>query len=270
MPKKILLTVLLFLGLVKGCSLFIDGRVSSYDGIERLSVDTSTPYQTSFLNITAEGKRPVILIHGSPGGAGNWVDFMSTYAGEFHWIAVDRPGFGGTRPKQVETDLNVQADAIAAIFDDLTPEKPIVVGYSLGGPVAAHLAARYPEKIGAVVFAAASLDPGLEDIWLLQQLGRGISWFLPKSLDNANMELMALEGELNALQAVLPQIRIPVAVLHGEKDENVPLENISYLEQRLTVQPVLTHIVKALDHGIPWEGQGALIKLLRELDIFIR
>lgn len=269
MIKKLLIALALILAGVKGCSVYVDGRVSSHDLADRQIIETSVGYQLSYLNLPAENKRPVILIHGSPGGAGNWSKFLSNHVNAFHWIAVDRPGFGGTRPKQAETSLEIQAEAIAAVLDRDWEKKPIILGYSLGGPVAAHLALNHGDKIAAVVFAAASMDPDLEEVWTLQKIGQLVHWLLPKGLRNANVELMALEKELELLKPDLPHIKVPVAFLHGERDENVPLENIAYLEGQLRVKPVLKYILPGLDHGIPWDGQHALFKLLKDLDALL-
>src|SRR5690606_10245657 len=43
----------------------------------------------------------------------------------------------------------------AALIDHLGLDKPDLVGYSLGGGVALHTAARYPQKVGRLVVASA-------------------------------------------------------------------------------------------------------------------
>ena len=43
------------------------------------------------------------------------------------------------------------ADDIAALIDHLGLDRPDLVGYSLGGGVALHTAAKYPAKVGRLV-----------------------------------------------------------------------------------------------------------------------
>jgi pimeloyl-ACP methyl ester carboxylesterase len=51
------------------------------------------------------------------------------------------------------------ADDIAALIDHLGLDRPDVVGYSLGGGVALHTAAKYPAKVGRLVVASANIRP---------------------------------------------------------------------------------------------------------------
>jgi pimeloyl-ACP methyl ester carboxylesterase len=51
------------------------------------------------------------------------------------------------------------ADDIAALIDHLGLDKPDLVGYSLGGWVALHTAAKYPAKVGRLVAASANIRP---------------------------------------------------------------------------------------------------------------
>src|SRR2546428_11795914 len=50
-------------------------------------------------------------------------------------------------------------DDIAALTDQLGLEKPDLVGYSLGGGVAFHTAAKYPAKVRRLVAASANIRP---------------------------------------------------------------------------------------------------------------
>jgi pimeloyl-ACP methyl ester carboxylesterase len=51
------------------------------------------------------------------------------------------------------------ADDVAALIDHLGLDQPDVVGYSLGGWVALHTAAKYPAKVGRLVAASANIRP---------------------------------------------------------------------------------------------------------------
>ena len=51
------------------------------------------------------------------------------------------------------------AEDIAAFIDHLGLDKPDVVGYSLGGGVALHAAAKYPDKVGKLVIVSVNIRP---------------------------------------------------------------------------------------------------------------
>jgi pimeloyl-ACP methyl ester carboxylesterase len=51
------------------------------------------------------------------------------------------------------------ADDIAALIDHLGLDRPDLVGYSLGGWVALHTAAKYPAKVARLVAASANTRP---------------------------------------------------------------------------------------------------------------
>src|SRR5438034_665745 len=62
-------------------------------------------------------------------------------------IAPDLQGHGRTADIDRPIDVRLMADDIAALIDHLGLEKPDLVGYSLGGGVALHTAAKYPAKV---------------------------------------------------------------------------------------------------------------------------
>jgi pimeloyl-ACP methyl ester carboxylesterase len=74
-------------------------------------------------------------------------------------IAVDLQGHGRTADIDRPIDVRVMADDIGALIDHLGLDKPDVVGYSLGGGVALHTAAKYPAMVGRLVAVSANIRP---------------------------------------------------------------------------------------------------------------
>src|SRR2546430_15263580 len=74
-------------------------------------------------------------------------------------IAPDLQGHGRTADIDRPIDAELMAGDIAALIDHLGLEKPDVVGYSLGGGVALHTAAKNPTKIRRLGGASANLRP---------------------------------------------------------------------------------------------------------------
>jgi len=82
---------------------------------------------------------------------------------------VDLPGFA-LRPALRASDANVVqlADYVACVIEELNIPRAVVVGHSLGGGVALHLALRRPELVtGLVLIAPAALGVSLHWVYKL-------------------------------------------------------------------------------------------------------
>jgi pimeloyl-ACP methyl ester carboxylesterase len=200
---------------------------------------------------------PVILVHGTPGSAGGWVDYVVDPVPGTRTIALDRPGFGRTVPPDARIRLADQADAVLALAP---PDRPVIlVGHSLGGPIVAWAAAAHPERVAALVLLAASLDPDLESVHPLQPVGEWwpVRALLPSALRNANLELMGLRAELDLLRDRLGDIRCPIVIVHGTDDDLVPYANVPYMVAKLS--GARSRAVVTLDRGnhfLPWNAQA--------------
>jgi pimeloyl-ACP methyl ester carboxylesterase len=221
----------------------------------------------SYLRAGPGTGRRLVLVHGTPGAAVGWADYLVEPPSGLEVLAVDRPGFGESGPDGAVTSLEAQAEAVAAFLGP--PDRPpaIVLGHSLGGAVAAWVAATRPERVGALVLVAASLDPDAERIHPLQRVGAWppVRALLPRPIRNANAELMALRAELAALGALLPSVRAPVIILHGTRDANVPYANVAFARRRLTgACQVLVTTLDGADHFLPWNAEAAVRAAVRE------
>jgi 3-oxoadipate enol-lactonase len=97
----------------------------------------------------------VLLLHGQPGNAHDWDPVRAEVGGRARLIAIDRPGWNGRGSPR---NLAGNAQAAVAALDAAGVEQATVVGHSLGGAVAAWLAAEHPERVCALVLAAPSAN----------------------------------------------------------------------------------------------------------------
>lgn len=98
---------------------------------------------------------PVLLLHGQPGSARDWDAVVTALSSRARPVVVTRPGWDGrTRP----TTLRGNAQAAVRALDAAEVERAVVVGHSLGGAVAAWLAASWPERVAALVLVAPSAN----------------------------------------------------------------------------------------------------------------
>jgi pimeloyl-ACP methyl ester carboxylesterase len=98
--------------------------------------------------------RPLVLLHGGLGSGEMFGPVVAQLAASHQVIVPDLQGHGRTADIDRPLDHRLMADDIAALIDHLGLDKPDVVGYSLGGGVAFHLAVKYPTKIGRLVLAS--------------------------------------------------------------------------------------------------------------------
>ncbi len=97
----------------------------------------------------------MLLLHGQPGSAQDWRGVTAALGGRARTVAVDRPGWNG---RGHPTDLAGNARAALASLDAAGIERAVVVGHSLGGAVAAWVAAERPERVTALVLAAPAAN----------------------------------------------------------------------------------------------------------------
>jgi len=105
--------------------------------------------------------RPVILIHGLRGSAYDFeVSISERLARYFRVIAFDRPGHGySASVSDDQHSLFVEARQLHAAALLLGLERPLLVGYSLGGAVAMAYADAYPGDVAGVITIAGHVMP---------------------------------------------------------------------------------------------------------------
>ncbi len=107
--------------------------------------------------VTGSGP-PLILLHGLSGSGRWWSRNVPAFAADFRTYTVDLPGFGQSRQARWSR-LDGTADRLA---DWITAEglpRAHIAGHSLGGAVAARLAARHPDRVDRLVLVNAAIHP---------------------------------------------------------------------------------------------------------------
>jgi len=183
-------------------------------------------------------KPPILLLHDSLGCVALWRNFptlLAEHSGR-QVIAYDRLGFGlsGARDDVLGLDFIAQeaATSLPLLQDHFGFTHFVVMGHSVGGGMAVHFAALYPELCEALITESAQAlvedktragileaqqqfqEPGALDR-LRRYHGDKAAWVL-----NAWIDTWLSPDFANwSLRDVLPQVRCPALVLHGEHDE---------------------------------------------------
>lgn len=97
----------------------------------------------------------ILMLHGYLGSSSAWHRVLPILAPHTRAVAMDLPGAGySDRPHNLTYDLPSLAEMIPRILDALGLERPILAGHSLGGSVALHAAARFPDRVSGLVLAS--------------------------------------------------------------------------------------------------------------------
>jgi pimeloyl-ACP methyl ester carboxylesterase len=102
------------------------------------------------------GAQVVMLVHGWFATAGtNWLPVFAPLARQFRVLATDQRGHGrGMRAGRFR--LRDCADDAAALMDALGVERAIVVGFSMGGPIAQLTWRQHPDRVAGLVLCATA------------------------------------------------------------------------------------------------------------------
>ncbi|HKW60368.1 MAG TPA: alpha/beta hydrolase [Candidatus Dormibacteraeota bacterium] len=101
--------------------------------------------------------RPLVLLHGGLMSNETFGPVLPILAESRKVVAVDLQGHGRTADIDRPIDVRLMADDIAALIDHLALDKVDLVGYSLGGGVALHTAAKYPAKVRRLVLVSVNV-----------------------------------------------------------------------------------------------------------------
>ena len=115
----------------------------------QIHVRVSTPNTVS--------ARPLLCLHMSPKSGRFFVGFMEAASTDRVVIAPDYPGYGESDLPPEDPPIRVQdyARTMWEVLDALGIEKVDIFGHHTGSKVAAEMASRRPDNVGAIVMVSA-------------------------------------------------------------------------------------------------------------------
>ena len=101
--------------------------------------------------LSGGGDRTLVLVHEMGGSLESWDDVAPRFAKSRRVLRYDTRGAGMSQKVRGELTLDTMADDIAALLDHFgIAGKVALAGVAVGGAIALHFAARYPERTSAV------------------------------------------------------------------------------------------------------------------------
>lgn len=99
-----------------------------------------------------QGSTPILLLHGLFGAASNWGRVQRHLAETRHVLALDLRNHGGS-PHDPAFDYPTMAADVLETLDHLEIQTAAVLGHSMGGKVAMHMALTAPARVARLIVA---------------------------------------------------------------------------------------------------------------------
>lgn len=223
----------------------------------------------------------VLLLHGMGGSRIAWdPQLVALSAAGLRCAAWDMPGYGASAAPDAPLTFSLLADAVVAWMDAMAVPVAHVVGLSLGGMIAQHVALRAPQRVRSLALLDTSPAFGLDgettaESWIEQRLAPMRDGATPASMaDRVLRSIMSADASDSAVAAAvaamsritndalaaavrclvthdvraeLPSVQVPTLVLVGEHDRETPLPYSTFIAEaipgaRLDVVPGAGHI----------------------------
>ncbi len=105
---------------------------------------------------TGRGAHGLVFLHGVSGGALGASDLLPRITPPgWRGLAWDMPGYGASAPID-PFDFDGLAAALVALIDAAGFDQVVLVGHSMGGMVALHTAAAFPNRVTGLVLACCT------------------------------------------------------------------------------------------------------------------
>ncbi len=272
--------------------------IADLQALDAASQRTESPCGDGNMVWRSWGNGPtLVMLHGGAGSWQHWVRNVSFFSTSHRVLVPDLPGLGESADPPAPADMPTVAAMVAAGIDRLLGPQAVydVVGFSFGASVGGHLALAQGEHSARLrsltLLGAGGLVRPTTPITLERVRGKTGDALrdthrtnLLRSMvaDPAQVDDLALDIQhwnasrsrlntpaliaLRPLAVSLPQLRIPVNAIWGERDQ------IAYytLEDRIAALRVLRpeiapHIIPAAGHWAAYEAADAFNAVLAEL-----
>ena len=238
-----------------------------------------------------EGDEVVVLVHGFGGDMTSWLFNQGALAEERTVYAVDLPGHGGSTKEVGRADVATLAAAVDGLLEALGVQDAHLVGHSLGGAVAAQLAAQSPGRVRSLVLIAPAglgaeinagyvegfimansrreLKPVLEQLFadpslVTRQMSEDV--LRAKRLDGAQEALRAIADasypsgrQIVDVRGAIAAAGVPVSVIWGAGDRIVSSSHVENLPDHVRVT-----VIEGQGHSPHMEAAGEVNRAIGE------
>jgi 3-oxoadipate enol-lactonase len=203
---------------------------------------------------------PLVLINSLGSDLRLWDGLLPHLDGRWRVIRYDQRGQGQSEVPPGPYRLRDHACDLAGLLERLEVERPVLLGLSVGGLIAMDCVGQFPGRARALVLSDTAPRIGTPEGWTermqgirehgMPEMAAGIigRWVTPgfverRPADYESLRQMLLRSPLEGylatcaalrdadLQALLPQLTMPILVMCGAKDISTPPAQMRALAQ---------------------------------------
>jgi pimeloyl-ACP methyl ester carboxylesterase len=241
------------------------------------------------LQILGDGL-PLLLLPSAGGRAREFEEILPRLAISFSVYSFDYPGFGASERDPSIRGIEDLTDFTKEFLDTLGTPKCHILGYSMGGWIALHLASSSPERIHKLVLVATSghrfFHLPIQNRLTFQEIletfyydpvararaaHRKLSRLEKKEIYRSTQEFNHLLQQTRLQPDLTPHLRSiahPTLVLGAEHDRAIPRPYQEALHQELPHSTLvfLKETGHALIHEKPQEASAIVLEFLRNYE----
>jgi pimeloyl-ACP methyl ester carboxylesterase len=182
----------------------------------------------------------ILLLHGSPGYKEELGRLASVLARDVRVVVPDLPGFGSSTRAVPDYSFRAHAHYVRQLLDQLRLRHVHVLGYSMGGGVALSLVDIAPERVASLTLVSAI---GVQEMELtgdyyvnhfVHAAQLAALWVAREGIPHMGLFDRAMfsvpyarnffDSDQRPLRGVLQRISVPMLIVHGVDDGQVPIE----------------------------------------------
>jgi len=237
----------------------------------------------------------IVLIHGFCENKELWTDLQEKLSAGYRVLTVDLPGHGQSAEVLHELTIEIMAQMVNELLEELAVQKCVMIGHSLGGYVALAFAEIYSEKLCGFGLFHSTAFADTEDkkrnrdrtVEFIEKHGMDAfadsfvaPLFYPKNREQLSAEIDQLKDTCRKMEVktvvattlamrdrkdrieVLKQTNLPVLFIIGREDNAVPYEKS--MEQCYLPEKHHVHVLEETGHMGMYERKEESIKAFRE------
>lgn len=224
-----------------------------------------------------EGDNLLLFLHGAAADSRIFHSQLRHPFPGWRVAAIDLPDHGKSTGA-ANVDLPVYGEAVRVVTDHLSPERLVLAGHSMAGPLLLQLCSSLPSLVGLIFLASAphfripEIDPEKEDSFVRAFVHRAMGRYatlLEEMIDYQEIKKLLLR-DLSLIRGYRNESRctLPSLLIRNERDPMVPEEDSDALLS--LCQGMKICIVEGEGH-VPFlsdaqEVNAAIDRFLKEID----